>query len=410
MTMEEATAGPPLPAAADLSRGTNQVGVRLYNERLVLSLIRRHGSLPQAQIAKLTGLSAQTISVIVKQLAKDGFLLREAPQRGKIGQPSVPFRLNPRAALSLGLKLGRRSADVVLMDFMGEILAARRITYPFPRPAEIGDFAEASVQALTRELPAGLRGRIAGLGIAAPFDLWSWRDEIGAPEAVMDEWRGHDVAADLAARTGLATHLCNDTTAACGAELVFGQGSRFESFAYFFVGSFVGGGIVIARSLMVGRTGNAGALGSILVSGGPGGGPQQLIRCASLLGLERRLQAAGVDPMALWQSPDAWEEPAEVVADWLEAAARGLAEAIVSTTAVVDFEAVVIDGAMPPAIRTRLVERIRELVRGLDRQGLSPAEIVEGSLGSPARALGGATIPLLANFAQDREVLFKAAG
>jgi hypothetical protein len=29
-----------------LSRGTNQSGVRLYNERLVLSLIRRHGNLP----------------------------------------------------------------------------------------------------------------------------------------------------------------------------------------------------------------------------------------------------------------------------------------------------------------------------------------------------------------------------
>src|SRR5690606_10484506 len=32
----------------DLGRGTNQAGLRLYNERLVLSLIRRNGSLPKA--------------------------------------------------------------------------------------------------------------------------------------------------------------------------------------------------------------------------------------------------------------------------------------------------------------------------------------------------------------------------
>ena len=51
-----------------LSRGTTQSGVRLYNERLVLSLIRLHGQLPKAEMAKLTGLSAQTISVIVRQL------------------------------------------------------------------------------------------------------------------------------------------------------------------------------------------------------------------------------------------------------------------------------------------------------------------------------------------------------
>ena len=60
--------------------------MRLYNERLVLSLIRRYGSLPKAEIARVTGLSAQTASVIVKQLEADGLLLRQRPQRGRIGR------------------------------------------------------------------------------------------------------------------------------------------------------------------------------------------------------------------------------------------------------------------------------------------------------------------------------------
>ena len=70
--------------APGLARGTTQSGVRLYNERLVLSLIRKHGSLPKAEIAKLTGLSAQTVSVIVRQLEADGLVLKEKPQRGKV--------------------------------------------------------------------------------------------------------------------------------------------------------------------------------------------------------------------------------------------------------------------------------------------------------------------------------------
>jgi hypothetical protein len=41
-------------------RGTNQAGVRLYNERLILSLIRRHRSLTKVEIARLTNLSIQT--------------------------------------------------------------------------------------------------------------------------------------------------------------------------------------------------------------------------------------------------------------------------------------------------------------------------------------------------------------
>src|SRR3954469_3797156 len=89
-----------------LSRGTNQSGVRLYNERLVLSLIRRHGSLPKADIARMTGLSPQTISIIMNQLEADGLLTRGHALRGRVGQPSVPYSLNPDGAYAFGLKIG----------------------------------------------------------------------------------------------------------------------------------------------------------------------------------------------------------------------------------------------------------------------------------------------------------------
>jgi predicted NBD/HSP70 family sugar kinase len=406
MADQRATIAPAAGSAADLSRGTNQIGVRLYNERLVLSLIRRHGSLPKAEIARLTGLSAQTISVIVRQLAADGFLLRDKPQRGKVGQPSVPFRLNPEAAFALGLKIGRRSADLLLVDFLAAPRGGRRLIYPYPVPETILAFVGEGAETLTRQLSAEQKPRLAGLGIAAPFELWSWREEMGAPEAVAERWRTFDIRAELMARCPWPVHLCNDATAACGAELVLGQGERFESSLYLYVGSFVGGGVVIRRSLFAGRTGNAGALGSMLVAGRPTG-PEQLIRRASLYVLERRIVAAGDDPSRLWLSPDDWGGWPEALEGWIVDAAAALAQAIVCALAVIDFDGVVVDGAFPGAVRTRLVARIREAFSGLDRQGLSPTEIVEGTIGGRARVLGGACLPLLANFAQDREVLFK---
>jgi hypothetical protein len=101
--------------ASEKPPGTNATGVRAYNERLILSFVRRHGSLPKAEITKLTGRSAQTISVIVRALEADGLLPRMEPRRGRIGQPSVPLRLDPDGAYSLGLKIGRRSANLILM-------------------------------------------------------------------------------------------------------------------------------------------------------------------------------------------------------------------------------------------------------------------------------------------------------
>src|SRR6476661_2491037 len=93
----------------DKRRGTNAAGVRAYNERLVLSLVRRHGGLSKAEISRLCGLSAQTVSVIMRSLEKDGLLIRGERLRGKVGQPSTPMRLNPDAVFSFGVKIGRRS-------------------------------------------------------------------------------------------------------------------------------------------------------------------------------------------------------------------------------------------------------------------------------------------------------------
>ncbi|TXH81688.1 MAG: winged helix-turn-helix domain-containing protein, partial [Rhizobium sp.] len=112
---------PTPPAILDPTGGANQLGVRAHNERLVLSLVRRHDALSKADIARRSGLSAQTVSVIMRELEKDGLLSRDAPVRGRVGQPSIPMRLNPDAVLSFGVKIGRRSADLVLMDFVGGI-------------------------------------------------------------------------------------------------------------------------------------------------------------------------------------------------------------------------------------------------------------------------------------------------
>ncbi len=111
----------------------------------------------------------------------------------------------------------------------------------------------------------------------------------------------------------------------------------------------------------------------------------------------------------LWRSPDDWGDLGPVLDVWIDEAAAGIAFAIVAAISVVDFPAVIIDGAFPTDIRRRMVERVNARLGEFDRQGLSPATAIEGAIGSGARAIGAASLPLLANFARDREVLFKEA-
>jgi predicted NBD/HSP70 family sugar kinase/predicted DNA-binding transcriptional regulator len=337
--------------ATKLSRGTSQSGVRLYNERLVLSLIRKHGTLPKAEIARQSGLSAQTVSVIVRQLESDGLLLRNAPQRGKVGQPLVPFTLNPDGAYSIGLKVGRRSGDLMLLDLTGKVRNTIHRPYHFPAPREILDFVRTSVEELTAGLGAKQKTRISGLGIAAPFDLWNWAEEVGAPHDVLSAWRGFDLASEVGQLFDWSVHYCNDATAACAAELLFGKGRELRDYAYFYLGYFAGGGIVINSTLHQGSSGNAGALGSFPVPA-PGGNAQQLIHTASLYVLEQQLQKAGKSPALLWRNANDWSDAGNALDRWIETASTGLAYASAGAACVFEPAAVVIDGAMPaPASR-----------------------------------------------------------
>ena len=412
--MAKADPGGPLAYQApahpgDLARGGSQSGVRLYNERLVLALIRRYGSLPKAEIARVTGLSAQTASVIVKQLEADGLLLRQRPQRGRIGQPPVPLSLNPDGAYSIGFKVGRRSADLVLIDLMGKVRASRHRTYRYPEPSATLAFVREGIEELQRDLKPAQRARISGLGIATPFELWNWEKEIGAPRDVLQIWRAFDLVGEVAKLSSWPVQLCNDATAACAAELSFGIGNRYRDFVYFFIGSFIGGGIVLNGILYQGRTGNAGALGSMPVSG-EGTLGVQLIRSASLYRLEQLIGNQGRDPSMLWNVPQDWGEIGQPLDLWIKDSASHLAQAIVASVSVVDFEAAIIDAACPPDVRARLVQETNKQVALLDQQGLSPFAIVEGTIGSDARAIGGASLPLLANFAVDREIFLRNAG
>ncbi|ULR43690.1 ROK family transcriptional regulator [Rhizobium sp. K102] len=394
------------PPILNPAGGANQVRVRAYNERLVLSLVRLYGALSKADIARRSGLSAQTVSVIMRVLEKEGLLSRGAPVRGRVGQPSIPMRLNPDAVYSFGLKIGRRSADLVLMDFVGRIRMQLHQTYAYPLPHEILAFVTTGIEEIESRLDDKQRGRIAGLGIAAPFELWNWAEEVGAPPGAMEVWRDVDLQADIAARVSHPVFLQNDATSACGAELVFGVGPSYPDFVYFFIGSFIGGGIVLNSAIFSGRTGTAGAIGPLPVRD-RNGETKQLLEIASIFVLENMLRERSIDPEPLWYSADDWVDFGEPMEIWIQDSAKALAQAIVAAASIVDFSAAVIDGGFPHWVRSRVVQATIDEAAKLDLQGVVMPEIIEGAVGAQARAIGGASLPIFARYLTDQNVLFK---
>jgi predicted NBD/HSP70 family sugar kinase len=390
-----------------LSSGVNQSGVRDYNERLLLTLLQRNGPTPGSDLARMANLSPQTVSIILREMEADGLLARGAPVKGKVGKPSVPMSLAEGGVLSFGCKIGRRSTVLLLADFRGTVRQQMQLTYKYPMPKPIFEFLKSGMAAILAQCSAGERQRICGIGIATPFELWKWNELVGAPAQQFASWRDVNFGAELATFSDLPVHVVNDATAGCQAEHIYGRGKEFRDYAYFFIGAFIGGGIALNHSVYQGHQGNAGALGS-LRSFGPHGESQQLIDTASIHLLETRLAEFGLDPQLLWAQPQDWTPYARFVEPWLGQTAQELVKASLSVCAVIDFEAIIIDGAFPEPVKQALVERTRRYMSNQDMRGLIAPRIEAGTIGGNARAIGAATTPLFERYFMNGNIRLQA--
>jgi len=93
-----------------------------------------------------------------------------------------------------------------------------------------------------------------------------------------------------------------------------------------------------------------------------------------------------------------WDIADQIIDDWLSEAVPSLAQLIVGAISIVDFPTVLIDGNMPVSLRDKVVKRVTEAMHDMMLSGLVVPEVLPGSLGSRARPLGAAALPLSKRF------------
>lgn len=388
-------------------RGSNHNGMRQFNERIVLRAIRHAGAIPKADLARLTQLSTQTVSIIVNRLLDDGLLLKQERIRGRIGQPSVPLSLNPNGAFSIGLQVGRRNLEVVVTDFLGQIQHTWQHHYPYPSPAEVIPKMAEGLAHMQQRMGTDW-SRVVGIGLSAPLSLHAWGDLMGAQASLaMADWETIDLLQTVQHMTPLPVEFAKDTTAACVAELVQGRGRDIPNFLYVFVGTFIGGGLVLDGHIVNGPRGNAGAIGSFPLSGSDQASHTQLLARASGWQLEQDLISAGLDPLLVASDDIMHADYDAMRASWLTQAAQALALCVTSASALLDLDAVVVDGSISPLLLNRLMAHTQSSMDGIRFDGIHRPQLVAGSVGACARALGGSLLPLHAQFFPDKDIFLK---
>lgn len=371
--------------------------VRYTNQRAILSVLAFSPGLSNADIARRTGLAPQTVSSVLDGLEAAGLLLRGPVRRGGgRGQPATPLYPNPEGALALGAEIGWRHLEVALTNLVGQVIAHNRVEYDYPDPDTVFGTLKDMLGTLTGPLSADARARILGLGVAAPNGIGDASSLLPPPQTVKGTWTGVDIAREAASITGYDVQVFNDGNAACFAELTATPSPRPGDFAFLLLDTFVAAGIIAEDHLWEGVTGASANLGSMLVVD-RAGTPRFVHEVASLTALGARLDAAGS------RLADAFDdEPSEltqtVLAEWIEDASTALAQVILNTATVIEFDFAVIESRLPAATLQRIVDATSRRMLDFPSLVRSTPAVRVGHVGRPAAAQGAAQMRMYRRF------------
>ena len=365
-------------------RGMGPATLRRSNQRAVLTMISTDPGCSNADIARKTGLAPQSVSAVLADLDAQGLLTRgKAKPGGGRGQPATPLYVNPTGAYAIGVEIGWRRLEVVLVNIVTEVRHRERVSFDYPDAANIFQMLDGMVSRARAAVEAG--ANIVGVGLAMPEGIGDPAALIAPPAGQTELWARLDAPAELARLTGLDVLRVNDGNAACWAEFVAMPAPRPGNFAYLLIDEFVAAGIVSEDRLWQGAN-----LGAMLVDDGAGA-PRFAHETASLTALRQRLSAVGLELSAVTASkPKAAAE--RVLAEWIDEAALVLAEVLLNTRTVFDYTFAVIDAELPATVVDRLIGQLGARLAQIPSLEPSKPEIRPGHLQRSAAAQGAAFI------------------
>ncbi|WP_381793080.1 ROK family protein [Streptomyces niveus] len=238
----------------------SQSSLHRANLERVVRAVRMAGSLTQAEIARSTGLSAATVSNIVRELREGGTV--EVTPTSAGGRRARSVSLSGDAGIVIGVDFGHTHLRVAVGNLAHQVLAEESEPLDVDASSAYGfGRAEELVERLIEATGIGRQKVIGvGLGVPGPIDVVS--GTLGST-SILPGWTGINPGEEMAGRLGVPVYVDNDANLGALGELVWGSGRGVKDLAYIKVASGVGAGLVIEGQIYRGPGGTAGEIGHI---------------------------------------------------------------------------------------------------------------------------------------------------
>lgn len=350
---------PPNPLRiADRASGLNSLSVRSYNERLVLSLLLQNEATTRLEIGEKTGLSAQTISVIVRSLEQEGLVVRGEAQKGRVGPPTTPLMLNSEGAYSVGVSVGYRNTHIVVVDFIGNVRHQHVMPHGMAGASDATESLALEIRNAVASLSESRQSRIAGVGLALPTPPL----QDGPDHGTLHRY--------LETHLNLPVFVQNDITAAAGGESLFGAARQLQDFLFFYLGARLHSRLVLNHQIYNGNS--------------------PISYDVGVLALERALPADAAVLEKLWTQSQGWPPMGPSFDTWQQACAESLVRSIQSLLQFIDLKTVVLSSFIPVSICAALCDLVRREIPTIDA--------VVGKTSAAPKAVGAASLPFSSRF------------
>jgi len=325
---------------------------------LVLDLIRTLGPISRTDLAAETGLTAPTVSNVVRQLLSEGLIHETGLGRPNGGRPVVLLEVDTSARYAVGVQLGAESITYVVVNLRGAVVG--RLRGPGVGASEpAAMIAEVVEQIHLILLGLGIDEQlVVGIGVVAPGPVDVSRGMVIGPSH-MEAWKQVPLRDLIAGATGLPVVFDNDATAAALGDFWGGATEGARAHATVYMGLGVGAGVLIDGTVFRGASSNTAELGHIVIATDAAGRPLVAEDVADPLAVVRAAHEHPGEAARLGLSGDHFAQFTAIAkastrgdsfaTGLLEASARHLATAVTSLANLFDLDSITLAG---PAFAT----------------------------------------------------------
>ena len=236
--------------------------MREINDRAVLELLLREGSLTRSRLGELTGLSKVTASQSLARLRERGLVTVAGQQAGGRGPNAELYAVAPTVGYVIGLHVERDEVTAAVADVTGQLISEVSVDPNGDgNPVGVVRGALATARAAAGVPPDELRALVIGTpGVLDPHS--------GDPRLAVNLPAWHEgVLAALRSDLGKPVTIENDVNLAAMAEHASGAAAGVADFALVWLGVGLGLATILGGQLHRGATGAAGEIGYLPVPG-----------------------------------------------------------------------------------------------------------------------------------------------